>query len=79
MIKLSYMDERFFAYRERATRISGIVGVFVAVCLFEYRLLVKHVWEWDLLAVVLTIVVIKMGLMAWYYQRDRAPQHARGN
>jgi len=79
MIRLNYMDERFFAYRERATRIAGIVGALVAMCLFEYRFFVKHVRDWDLLAVVLAILVTKMGLMTWYYLRDRAPRDARGN
>jgi uncharacterized membrane protein len=43
VIKLNYMDERFFAYRQRSTSIAGIVGALVALCLFEYRFVVKHV------------------------------------
>jgi hypothetical protein len=64
------MDERFVTHRLRATRVAGISGVAVAVGLFEYRYFVQHVWSWDLLAVALTVVGVKMGLMAWYHFTD---------
>lgn len=38
-----------------------------AVVLFEYRFFVNHRWSWDLLAVAVTFVAIKLALMAWYY------------
>ncbi len=61
------LDERFFEYRRRSTSIAGIFGGVLALCLFEYRFFVDHHWDWDLLAVGLTFVGVKMTLMAWYY------------
>jgi hypothetical protein len=42
----------------------------LAVVLFEYRFLRFHVWDWNLLAVGLTFVAIKLALMTWYYLTD---------
>jgi hypothetical protein len=60
-------DERFFDYRRRSTSIAGIAGGVLALCLFEYRYFHDHVWSWDLLAIGLTFVGVKLTLMAWYY------------
>jgi len=70
MILNKLFDERFLTHRQRSTSLAGIIGTLVALGLFEFRLLVKHVWNWDLLAVALTFVVIKMSLMAYYYLTD---------
>jgi hypothetical protein len=32
--------------------------------------LVDHILNWDLLAVGLTFVVVKLAMMAWYYLTD---------
>lgn len=64
------IDERFLNHRLRSTSFAGIAGCFVAVGLFEYRYFVKHIWSWDLLAVAVTIVGVKMSLMAWYLITD---------
>ena len=64
------LDERFFTHRLRSTSIAGIVGTVLAVALFEYRLFVDHVWSWDLLAVAVTVVVVKISLMTWYWLTD---------
>jgi hypothetical protein len=61
------VDERFFEFRRRSTSVAGIVAAVLALCLFEYRLLVNHRWELDLLAVGVAFVAVKLGLMAWYY------------
>jgi len=61
-----FVDERFLEYRRRSTSLAGIVGALVAVALFEYRLLHDHVISWDLLAVAMTMVVVKMTMMVWY-------------
>jgi len=61
------IDERFLAHRRQSTSIAGIVGALTAIGLFEWRYCVNHQWSWDLLAVALTFVGIKLGLMAWYY------------
>lgn len=63
-------DERFFEHRRRSTSIAGIAGAVLALCLFEYRLLVNHVLNWDLLAIGLTFVLIKLAMMTWYYLTD---------
>ena len=64
------IDERFFDRRRRSTSIAGMVGAVVAGGLFLYRLYVDHVVRWDLFAVLLAIVVVKMGLMLWYSLTD---------
>ena len=61
-----FVDERFLTHRLRSTSIAGICGALVAVLLFEYRLLIDHVRSWDLFAVGLTFVVVKIGLMIYY-------------
>jgi len=63
-------DERFLEHRRRSTSIAGVTGAVLALCLFEYRYFVNHMWNWDLLAVGLTFVVIKLGMMTWYYLTD---------
>jgi hypothetical protein len=64
---MSLVDERFRQYRQRSTSIGGIAGVIVATGLFEYRYFVNHFWSWDLLSVAITIVGVKVSVMAWHY------------
>jgi hypothetical protein len=64
------IDERFLNRRQKSTSLGGIAGCIVAVILFEYRYFVNHRWSWDLLAVALTIVGVKMTIMAWYLITD---------
>ena len=61
-----WVDERFLTHRLRSTSIAGVSGGVLAVGIFEYRLLFQHVWSWDLLAVGITIAVVKLALMTWY-------------
>ena len=61
------VDERFLEHRRRSTSVAGVAGGIAAVGLFEYRLLFDHVWSWDLLAVGITVAVVKLALMIWYY------------
>ena len=63
-------DERFFEHRRRSTSIAGVTGAVLALCLFEYRYLVNHLLNWDLLAVGLAFAVIKLGMMTWFYLTD---------
>ena len=46
---------------------AGIVGGYVAVGLFAWHYYVDHFWSWDLLVVALTIVLVKLALMAWSF------------
>jgi hypothetical protein len=61
-----FVDERFLEHRRRSSSMAGIVTTVLAVLLFDYRLLHDHFWSWDLLAIILTFVVIKMSLFTWY-------------
>jgi hypothetical protein len=61
------VDERFFEYRRRSSSTAGIVGGVLAILLFEYRYFVNHLWSWDLFAVGVTFVAVKLALMSWYY------------
>ena len=64
------LDERFFTHRRRSTSIAGVVGALLAIALFAYRFYIDHLWSWDLLAVALTVVVVKVALMIWYRLTD---------
>jgi hypothetical protein len=64
------IDERFLTHRQRSTSLAGVMGGTVATLLFGYRYYFDHFWSWDLLAVSLTIVVIKLAAMTWYYLTD---------
>jgi len=64
------VDERFLQHRLRSTSLAGIIGGVLASCLFAYRFYVNHIWSWDLFAVAITIVVVKLTLMTWYWLTD---------
>ena len=60
------VDERFMSHRRRAQRAGGLIGFVLADLLFGYRYFVNHIFSWDLLAVVLTIALVYIVLIAWY-------------
>jgi len=60
------IDERFLAHRLRATSVASMAGVVLAMGLFVWHFWRDHVWNWELLAVGLTMAVVKRGLMLWY-------------
>jgi hypothetical protein len=64
------IDERFLTHRLKSTSVAGISCAILALVLFMYRLYVDHVWSWDLAAVALTNVVVKISLMVWYRFND---------
>jgi len=64
------IDERFLTHRLRSTSFAGIVGGVVALGLFAYRYYIDHIWSWDLLAVGVSIVAVKVTLMIWYHFTD---------
>jgi len=64
------IDERFFDRRRRSTSAAGVIGGVSATLLWGYRYFFDHVFSWDLLAIALVIVGVKMSLMAWYYLTD---------
>ena len=61
------LDERFFEHRRRSTSIAGIVTAELALLLFAYRFFIEHVLRWDLFAIGITFLVVKLALMTWYY------------
>ena len=65
-----FVDERFLEHRRRASSLAGIVTVVLALVVFEYRLLLYHIWSWDLAAVALVFIAIKLSLFAWYRMND---------
>lgn len=64
------VDERFWMHRQRSTSVAGIATGVTAICLFYYRFLHDHVFSWDLLAVGLLFVIVKLGLMTYYSLTD---------
>ncbi len=64
------IDERFLAHRQKSTSIAGLAGAFVALGIFYYRYFARHVWSWDLFAVIATMVVVKLSIMIWSYLTD---------
>jgi hypothetical protein len=60
------VDERFWTHRQRSTSVAGIATAVTALALFYYRFIHDHTLNWDLFAVGLLFVAIKMGLMAYY-------------
>jgi hypothetical protein len=64
------LDERFFTHRQRSTSHAGVAAAVLAVVLFEFRYYVQGVLNWDLLAIGITFVVIKLSLMTFYYLTD---------
>jgi uncharacterized membrane protein YeaQ/YmgE (transglycosylase-associated protein family) len=65
-----FVDERYLNHRLRSTSLAGITGAVVAVGLFTYRFYVNHFWSWDLLAVILTVIGVKVTAMVWYHLTD---------
>ena len=63
-------DERFLEHRRRSTSAAGVIGGYVATLLFAWRYFVQHRWDWGLLVVALTIVTVKLALIAWYSFKD---------
>ena len=61
-----FVDERFLEHRRRSTSLAGIMAALVAVALFEYRLFHDRFISWDLLAVLFTMIVVKISMMIWY-------------
>lgn len=61
------IDERFLDHRRRSTSLGGISAAVLALGLFEYHLIRQHVFRWELFAIGLTMVVVKLIAIAWYH------------
>jgi len=64
------VDERFLTHRLRSTSLAGVIGGVTAILLFAYRFYINHIWSWDLLAVGLTFVGVKMAALTYYFLTD---------
>lgn len=62
----TFVDERFLSHRRRAQRAAGLSGFLLADVLFGYRYFINHVFSWDLLAVVLSVALVYLVLIARY-------------
>ncbi|HYS53482.1 MAG TPA: hypothetical protein VER58_06950 [Thermoanaerobaculia bacterium] len=67
---MNVIDERFFDHRRRSMGVAGTAGGILAALLWAYRYYTNHVFNWDLLAVAVTIAGIKIILMIWYWIKD---------
>jgi hypothetical protein len=65
-----FVDERYLERRLRSSSVAGFTASFAAVALFEYRYFNNHIWNWDLLAVALIFVVMKLLMRLWYWFKD---------
>lgn len=65
-----FVDERFLDHRRRASSIAGITTAILALAVFEYRLIRYGTFSWDLAAVAVVFVLIKIFLFLWYRLRD---------
>lgn len=64
------IDERFLRHRLKSTSIGGQAAAVVAAGLWFYRHYRDHVWNWDLLAVLATMALVKVTVLVWYRFRD---------
>ncbi|HEY4640844.1 MAG TPA: hypothetical protein VII75_05830 [Thermoanaerobaculia bacterium] len=60
------IDERFLTHRLKSTSIAGITSAILALILFMYHYYAQHIWSWDLAAVILTNVAVKLSSMRYY-------------
>jgi len=65
-----FIDERFLMHRLRSTSLAGVIAAVTALLIFEYRFYHDHFWSWDLLAVGVTFVVVKVTALVWYRLKD---------
>ena len=64
------LDERFLTHRLRSTSYGGQAGAVVAAGLLAWRYYVDHRWNWELFAVLLAIVVVKIAVLVRYSLTD---------
>ena len=60
------IDERFLMHRLKSTSIAGVVGGLLASGLFVYQFFASGIASWDLLAVAVTIALVKLAGLAYY-------------
>jgi len=64
------VDERFLEHRRRSTSVAGMVAAALSLLLFEFHLLVHHQYRWELFAVGVTFVAVKLAILLFYRLTD---------
>ena len=64
------IDERFLTHRQRSTSMAGIATAMLSLLLFAWHFYVGHEIRWELFALGLFFVVVKLSLMVWYRLTD---------
>ena len=64
------IDERFLAHRQRSTSLAGLAAALAAGGLFLFRLFHDQVWNFDLLAVLALMVLVKFGALTYFRLTD---------
>lgn len=64
------IDERFLAHRQRSTSLAGMAAALAAGGLFLYRHYADHTWNYDLLAVLALMVLVKFCALAYFRLTD---------
>ncbi len=59
-------DERSKEHSRRSTSTAAVAGAITVFLLLEYRLLVEHHIDWDLIFVIYAMAATKIALMLWY-------------
>jgi len=70
LLRRRQIDERFAEHSRKAMNLGGAAGVLLAIGLFDYHLIVDHIWKTELLAVAFTVVGVKMVAFLWFRMRD---------
>jgi len=65
-----WLDERFFAHRQRSTSLGGMAGAALAGALFFYHYFADHILNWELFAIIATMALVKIGAMLWFYATE---------
>ena len=65
-----WLDERFFAHRQRSTSLGGMAGAALAGALFFYHYFADHILNWELFAIIPIMALVKIGAMLWFYATE---------
>lgn len=64
------LDERFLDRRRRSSTFALMAGAVVACSFFEYEVVRYHHIDWELFSVLVAMVTVKLGAMAWFHFTD---------
>lgn len=64
------IDERLLTHRQRSTSVAGMATAALSLLLFAWHFYIRHEVRWELFALGLFFVVIKLSLMIWYRLTD---------